>query len=277
MTSNTPRDRARRATFAALGRLAVATVVIASTVVAVAVVAVLGRPPTAPVAGPPAEPEIEPAPVPPGSAAPPGLERLPEVPEVPEQGAADPIREWADEVANAVDVPARALVAYANADLAMRDYQPDCKISWATLAGIGRVESNHGRYGDRVLGENARPSSPIIGVPLDGGPGVAAIPDTDGGALDGDALHDRAVGPMQFIPTTWQKWSSDGNGDGVGDPHNLDDAAVAAGRYLCSGARDMTTGEGWWGGLFSYNRSVEYGQKVFALAETYADAGNRRS
>ncbi|MGW3467446.1 lytic transglycosylase domain-containing protein [Saccharopolyspora sp. NPDC000995] len=256
---------------AALGRLVVAVALLAAMVVGVGLVSVFGKPPTAPVAEPPSEQDVAPAAVVPGSMAPTVEEPIPQ----PRPGA-DPVREWADEVSVVVDIPARAIVSYVNADLAMRRHQPDCKVSWATLAGLGRIESNHGRFAGRLLREDARPSSPIIGVPLNGAPGIRVIPDTDGGALDGDVVHDRAVGPMQFIPSTWRKWATDGNGDGTGDPQNLDDAAMAAARYLCAGGRDMTTGAGWWSGVMSYNNSVEYGQKVFALAESYAEAGNRR-
>ena len=87
---------------------------------------------------------------------------------------------------------------------------------------------------------------------------------------DGDASVDRAVGPMQFIPSTWRKWASDGNGDGLGDPQQIDDAALAAARYLCAGGRDMASPSGWWAGILSYNNSTEYAQKVFGLADGYA-------
>lgn len=263
--------RTTSAVSAALGRLAIALSLVIATVVGVGLVKVLGGPPRAAVAGPPPRVDPEPAPVSPGSAAPPVDEPTPQI-----EPGADPVRQWADRVATVVDIPARAIVSYVNADLAMRQHQPSCRISWATLAGIGRIESDHGRYGGRFLREDGRPSSPIVGVPLDGTPGLRLVPDTDGGALDGDPQHDRAVGPMQFIPGTWRKWATDGNGDGKGDPQNLDDAAMAAARYLCSDGRDMSTGPGWWAAVMSYNSSVEYGQKVFALAETYAAAGNRR-
>ena len=46
---------------------------------------------------------------------------------------------------------------------------------------------------------------------------------------------DRAVGPMQFLPASWARYGADGNGDGVRDPHQLDDAALAAAAYLCAG------------------------------------------
>ncbi|MBB5153588.1 lytic transglycosylase domain-containing protein [Saccharopolyspora phatthalungensis] len=256
---------------AAFERLGIAVALLAAMVTGVGLISVFGEPPKAPVAGPPPDQELEPAPVAPGSVAPLVEEFLPQ-----HGPGGDPVRQWADQVAAVVDIPARAIVSYVNADLAMREHQPGCKISWATLAGIGRIESDHGRYGRRLLREDARPSAPIIGVPLNGAPGIRLIPDTDGGALDGDPVHDRAVGPMQFIPSTWRKWATDGNGDGLGDPQNLDDAAMTAARYLCTGSRDLTTGTGWWSGVLSYNNSVEYGQKVFALAESYAEAGNRR-
>jgi membrane-bound lytic murein transglycosylase B len=161
-------------------------------------------------------------------------------------------------------------MAYGNAELVLRSTQPSCHLSWATLAGIGRVESNHGRFAGATLQDDGRPSKPIIGVPLDGSAGVKAIRDTDHGLFDGDPGVDRAVGPMQFIPSTWRKWTSDANLDGVGDPQQIDDAALAAGRYLCAGNRDLATPKDWWAAVFSYNNSVPYGQKVYGLADSYA-------
>jgi membrane-bound lytic murein transglycosylase B len=195
----------------------------------------------------------------------------------PQAGAAgeDPLRTWAARTAGPTDVPARALMAYGNAELALRASAPTCHLTWATLAGIGRIESNHGRFGGADLRDDGRPSKPIIGVPLDGSEGVKAIGDTDGGRFDGDAQVDRAVGPMQFIPSTWRKWSSDANLDGVGDPQQIDDAALAAGRYLCAGGRDLSVPADWWAAVFSYNNSVPYGQKVFGLADGYARAAAR--
>jgi len=182
----------------------------------------------------------------------------------------DAVGDWADRVASKVDIPARALRAYGVADLTMRSEAPGCQVSWATLAGIGRVESDHGRFGGAALGADGRPSKAIIGVPLNGSGGVRLIGDTDGGALDGDTTHDRAVGPMQFIPSTWAKWASDGDGDGRADPQDMDDAVLAAGRYLCAGGRDIGTPQGWWAAVLSYNNSVDYAQRVFGVADFYA-------
>jgi membrane-bound lytic murein transglycosylase B len=58
----------------------------------------------------------------------------------------------------------------------------------------------------------------------------------------------------------------------VRDPHQLDDAALAAARYLCAGGRDTASGEGWWDGVLTYNRSVDYARRVWAAATRYATA-----
>ncbi|WP_367132487.1 lytic transglycosylase domain-containing protein [Saccharothrix sp. HUAS TT1] len=185
----------------------------------------------------------------------------------------EPLTAWAAALSDKTDVPARALRAYAAADLAMRAQDPACRVSWATLAGIGRIESHHGTFGGLRLGEDGRPSRPIIGIPLDGSPGVKAIADSDGGVLDGDTTWDRAVGPMQFIPTTWARYAARANGDGQApDPQNIDDAALAAARYLCSDGRDLGTGAGWWAAVLAYNNSTEYGQNVYSGADAYARA-----
>lgn len=215
--------------------------------------------------------QVSAVPVDPGSVIPAQAQGNAGAPQ-PQPGAAgpDPLLAWANRMAGPTTIPARALVAYGNAELTVRASTPNCHVSWSTLAGIGRVESNHGHFGGATLGADGRPTIPIIGVPLDGSTGVRSIPDTDGGRYDGDPTVDRAVGPMQFIPSTWQKWASDGNLDGQGDPQQIDDAALSAARYLCAGGRNLATATGWWAAVFSYNNSVPYGQKVFGLADGYA-------
>ncbi len=177
---------------------------------------------------------------------------------------------WSAEMSDLTGVPARALQAYANAHAVITETQPECRLTWVTLAGIARIESDHGRYRGRTLDDAGRPSAPIIGVPLNGSGNVKAIGDTDGGALDGDPRWDRAVGPFQFIPSTWARWRSDGDGDGVGNPQDIDDAAVAAARYLCAGNRDLASGDGWLNAVLSYNQSMAYAQQVYSSAATYA-------
>jgi membrane-bound lytic murein transglycosylase B len=172
---------------------------------------------------------------------------------------------WVANVSASTGIPARAVQAYGNAELLLRAAEPACHLSWNTLAGIGRIESDHGQYGGARLNADGTETKPIIGVPLNGSGGVRNIPDTDHGTLDGDPVHDRAVGPMQFLPATWREYADRG-----ADPQNIDAAAVAAGRYLCAGGRDLATARGWWAAILSYNDSVSYAQKVFGLANSYA-------
>jgi len=175
---------------------------------------------------------------------------------------------WAAAIAAATGIPVRAMSAYALAHVSIAEEQPECGLAWTTIAAIGAIESKHGSHGDTVLDENGHAQPPIIGRALDGD-GVAKIEDTDAGVLDGDDTWDRAVGPMQFIPSTWAKWGSDANGDDVADPNQIDDAALATARYLCASG-PMTSADGWRAAVFSYNHDNDYVDKVAKVANEYA-------
>ncbi len=98
---------------------------------------------------------------------------------------------------------------------------------WYILAAVGKVESNHG--------ENMGPSS--------------------AGAL----------GPMQFIPSTWEFAGLDGNGDGIRNVLDPEDAIPAAAKYLKDGG---APGD-WYAALYSYNHADWYVREVLAVAEGY--------
>ena len=178
---------------------------------------------------------------------------------------------WLADTAERTEIPPRALAAYAGAALRLARTQPECGIGWNTLAGIGMVESVHGTYLGARADDDGTVRPAIIGIPLDGSEGVMAITDTDDGALDEDVEWDRAVGPMQFIPATWADHAEDGNLDGEADPHQIDDAALTAARYLCESGGDVTTDDGWATALAAYNRSVSYANDVADLAGSYAE------
>jgi murein DD-endopeptidase MepM/ murein hydrolase activator NlpD len=168
------------------------------------------------------------------------------------------------------DIPPRAAVAYVAGAAHASAAHPGCDPSWALLAGIGKVETDHGRHGGSTLGPDGRAVPPILGVLLDGSlPGTAAIADSDGGALDGTAQADRAVGPMQFIPATWARLGVDVDRDGVADPQDVDDAAGSAAGLLCGAATELTTEAGRRSALFAYNRSTAYADAVLAWADLY--------
>jgi hypothetical protein len=163
-------------------------------------------------------------------------------------------------------IPSDLFKAYQNAARMLGTEIPSCRIHWSLLASIGRIESNHARGGQVDAKGNTVPH--ILGPVLNGG-GFAAIRDTDGGDLDDDPRWDRAVGAMQFIPSTWRGYASDGNDDGVSSPHNIYDATVAAGRYLCSGGLDLSKPKDQAVAVFRYNHSDSYVTTVLIWADAY--------
>ncbi|MER7519666.1 lytic transglycosylase domain-containing protein [Streptomyces sp. NPDC126499] len=171
-------------------------------------------------------------------------------------------------VADRGAVPATVFAAYRRAEAALAASAPGCALRWELLAAIGQVESGQAR-GGRVDAEGTT-YSPIVGPQLNGR-GFALIRDSDHGVFDGDASFDHAVGPMQFIPSTWARWGSDGNGDGRADPHNVYDAALAAGRYLCAGGRDLSRPGDLDRAILSYNRSREYLRVVLSWYGYFLD------
>ncbi|GAA3131216.1 lytic transglycosylase domain-containing protein [Streptomyces rectiviolaceus] len=165
-------------------------------------------------------------------------------------------------------LPATVLDAYKKAEASLATSKPGCKLPWELLAAIGKVESGQAR-GGRV-DANGTTLAPILGPVLNGN-GFAKITDTDGGAYDGDKTHDRAVGPMQFIPSTWDTWAQDGNADGKKDPNNIYDAALAAGRYLCANDRDLSVDADLHKAILSYNHSTDYLNTVLSWLEYYRE------
>jgi transglycosylase-like protein with SLT domain len=165
-------------------------------------------------------------------------------------------------------IPNVALNAYRVAAARMAAVQPACGIDWALLAGIGREESDHGQFAGATLHADGTSTPPVVGIPLNGH-GTALIRDTDRGRLDGDAVYDRAVGPMQFIPSTWAAYGSDANGDGRADVFNINDAALTAARYLCAAGGNLRTHAGQVAAILAYNHSDQYLAQVLALAAAY--------
>ncbi|EHR52697.1 hypothetical protein SacmaDRAFT_4513 [Saccharomonospora marina XMU15] len=183
------------------------------------------------------------------------------------------LQAWAGEVSAATGVPARALAAYGRAEMWLRGERPGCGLSWATLAAIAGVESEHGSVGGRRIGADGKLTEPIVGASLDGSAGARRVADTDGGRLDGDREWDRTIGPMRLLPRTWQRWGGRAIRDGAqADPQNIDDAALAAARFLCADRRDLATPRGWWDAVLAYHDSVGYARDVYRAEEVYAAA-----
>ena len=145
---------------------------------------------------------------------------------------------------SASSIPQAALSAYQRAEGVINKADPGCNLPWELIAAIGRVESDHGRFGGNALDDDGVARPGIYGIALNGKNDTQAIADTDGGQYDDDTRCDRAVGPMQFIPSTWSVVGVDGDSDGTRNPQDVDDAALATAVYLCSGDDDLSQREG---------------------------------
>ena len=185
---------------------------------------------------------------------------------------ADVLADWARQLSPKVGIDPVALQAYGYAELVLNHTTPGCALTWPTLAAIGWVESRHGQANGARLQPDGVVTPEIIGPQLNGQGGTQRIPDTDEGRLDQDSSYDRAVGPMQFIPTTWELMAIDADNDGWRNPHDLDDAALAAGNYLCQGGRNLTVAADWWNAILSYNDVGQYAQDVFDKSNEYGTA-----
>lgn len=162
--------------------------------------------------------------------------------------------------AGPLGIPGVMLEAYQRAERTMAAIEPACHLPWTMLAGIGQIESGHAS-GGRVDADGNTLGS-ILGPELDGSSDTAAIADTDHGTLDADQAWDRAVGPMQFIPSSWR-------GYGVGNPNNIYDSTLAAGRYLCAGGADLSDPVQQVVAIFRYNHSATYVANVLQWEQGY--------
>ena len=163
-------------------------------------------------------------------------------------------------------IPSMALAAYRNAEQMMATSNPGCGISWNLLAGVGRIESGHANGG--ATDARGTAVQPIYGPALDGTlPGNEVIAQS---SVAGSVTYARAIGPMQFLPGTWARYASDGDGDGVADPQNLYDSTLAAARYLCSGGLNLRDQSQVMAAILRYNNSIPYARNVLGWAAAYA-------
>ncbi|WP_395695558.1 lytic transglycosylase domain-containing protein [Nocardioides sp.] len=194
---------------------------------------------------------------------------VPVLPKVQGSAARGTLRQAAT-AADVADIPIAALSAYQRATTIAGRVDRDCGLTWTLLAAIGGVESDHGRVGGSVLGADGVSRPLIRGVELNGHGRVAKVADTDAGQVDGDKRWDRAVGPMQFLPSTWATLGVDADGDGVRSADDLDDAALGAAVFLCAAPGTLDTPTGLRAALHRYNPSTSYAARVIALEHEYS-------
>jgi membrane-bound lytic murein transglycosylase B len=164
-------------------------------------------------------------------------------------------------------IPSAALAAYMRAEQVINSADETCHLPWQLVAAIGRVESNHGRFGGNTLSDQGVATPGIYGIALNGKKNTAVIRDTDAGLYDDDQVFDRAIGPMQFIPSTWSVVGVDADGDGQRNPQDVDDAALASAVYLCSGNDDLGTLSGQRASVYRYNHSTAYVDLVLSIMD----------
>ncbi|WP_017559356.1 C40 family peptidase [Nocardiopsis baichengensis] len=170
------------------------------------------------------------------------------------------------------------LDAYTRAANGFSESHPECTgLTWAHIAGIAKVESDHA-YG-RDIGPDGDVAPPVIGPRLDGsGNGGNLTPhyDTDGGKWDRDTEYDRAVGITQHLPANWARYGRDGNNDDKADPHNAYDATLSTAVELCTsgpGGVDFTDRAQLEDALFRYNPATWYVEEVMAEIDRYTAMG----
>ncbi|HEX9339324.1 MAG TPA: lytic transglycosylase, partial [Pseudonocardiaceae bacterium] len=158
-------------------------------------------------------------------------------------------------------IPGVVLDAYLKAQNTLASQEPNCHLPWWLLAGIGKIESGQAENGE--VDQQGNTLRPILGPELDGQHGYARLPAILGGRWTGDTVWERAVGPMQFLPSTWLEWGGGGN------PNNVYDSALAAGKYLCNGGRNLSDPAQQAAAVFSYNHSDSYVKIVLIWANAY--------
>ncbi|WP_024877249.1 C40 family peptidase [Saccharomonospora piscinae] len=170
--------------------------------------------------------------------------------------------EWVDDVADWLDIPRRAMYAYATATVTLADERPDCQLSWVTLAGVGRTASDHGRVAGAKVTEDGSLSKPLDTVEVrDFADEVVSAPD--------------AAGPMQLTPAVWDKFKA-GTTEELPDIQDLDDAALTAGRAMCAQGRNLSDGDGWLGGVAALQDEPLFLHRVLATANVYGTVGESR-
>ncbi len=100
-------------------------------------------------------------------------------------------------------------------------------LPWTLLAGIAKLDSDHGRVNGTILDPTGSATPPLVWPAI-------GHDDADSGPPGGAATTNTYLGPLRFSPAAWQQLSADGNDDGVADPQNIHDATAALAQQICT-------------------------------------------
>ncbi|MCG3756975.1 C40 family peptidase [Amycolatopsis sp. Poz14] len=164
---------------------------------------------------------------------------------------------WASRTSQWLDIPLRAMNGYAQATVTLSKEQPDCHLSWITLAAIGKITSDHGRAQGNRVGENGTLAKPL---------GTVEVLDF----YHRPVSTPGAAGPLQLSPAVWSKWQRSASG-GKPDIQNIDDSALTAGRALCANGRDLATD--WWNGVATLEPAPVVLHRTLATTNVYGTVG----
>ncbi|OXM53643.1 hydrolase Nlp/P60 [Amycolatopsis thailandensis] len=232
-------------------------VIIAAVVVAGA--ALIAAVTFAPKEGPKPEAVAAPAsapPAPPTSSAP--AEMPKEQPKVPQQMGQE-FDAWVSKTSGWLDIPLRAMTGYAKTTVTLSKETPGCRLSWVTLAALGKIGSDHGRATGSSLKDDG-----VMTVPL--------------GAVEVRDFYNKVVssanasGPLQLTPSVWSQFQASASG-GKPNPQNIDDATLTAGRALCAGGRDLGQGQTWWSAVSTLQPAPLLMHRTLATVNVYGTVG----
>lgn len=174
------------------------------------------------------------------------------------------------DVSNVDLIPPPALAAYLRTEAVMAQAAPRCHLDWSVVAAIGQLLTDHGRRGgDHTLGGDGAVRPAITGLVIRDERG-RRVPDSDGGELDGDRHHDRAVGPMLLAPEAWRDLALDADMDGKRDPQDIDDASLGVAVQLCMKGGDLRRPRDLAKALRRINADPEFVRAVPRVAAEYA-------
>jgi cell wall-associated NlpC family hydrolase len=158
---------------------------------------------------------------------------------------------WITKTGGWLNIPSRAMRAYASATLVSNKEKPTCHMSWVTLAAIGKHASDHGRAHGNAITSSGELKRPIRNVEMYD--------------FFGKQVSDpSARGPMQLPSGMWDAYAERG-----ADKQNIDDAATTAARALCDNGRDLADGGTWWHAVARINDTPLFLHRVLATATVY--------